>query len=55
MKDDNYLDIDFTDISSPNLDRRNFIRLTGGGIFIFMILGHFPSLWAQREGRFNPH
>ncbi len=55
MKDDNYLDIDFTDISAKHLDRRNFIRLTGGGIFIFMILGHFPSLYAQREGRFNPH
>ncbi|MBE0649360.1 MAG: xanthine dehydrogenase family protein molybdopterin-binding subunit [Bacteroidales bacterium] len=55
MKDHNYLDIDFRDISANHLDRRDFIRLAGGGIFIFMIIGHFPSLLAQREGRFNPH
>ena len=55
MKDDSYLDIDFKDITGNHIDRRDFIRLTGGGIFIFMILGHIPALLAQREGRFNPH
>ncbi len=55
MKKDNYLYIDFKDIFVSDLDRRNFIRLTGGGIFIFLFIGHFPSLWAQREGHFNPH
>ena len=55
MKNEDYLDLDFKDIFVDHLDRRNFIRLTGGGIFIFLVLGHFPSLWAQREGRFNAH
>jgi nicotinate dehydrogenase subunit B len=36
MKDDNYTDIDFKDNASHFLmNRREFIKITGGGIFIF--------------------
>ena len=36
MKDDNYMEIDFKD-KAPNfqMNRRDFIKITGGGIFIF--------------------
>jgi len=52
MKKDDYLDLDFTDrlIDLP-LNRREFLKLAGGGIFIFMTIGDL-ALWAQeRPGR----
>ncbi|MFZ0390978.1 MAG: molybdopterin cofactor-binding domain-containing protein [Calditrichia bacterium] len=53
MKKDDYLDLDFTDrlLDFP-VSRRDFLKIAGGGIFIFMAIGD-ASLWAQ-EGRSRP-
>ncbi len=49
MKKDNYLDLDFRDhMFDPELNRRDFLKIAGGGIFIFMAIGHIP-LWAQER------
>ena len=46
MKYDDYLELDFTDITSPPvLNRRDFIRTVGGGIFIF-IYGLFLAIYC---------
>ena len=51
MKKDNYLDYDFTDhLMDFEVTRREFLKIAGGGIFIFMTIGNLP-LWAQRPGR----
>jgi isoquinoline 1-oxidoreductase len=52
MKKDNSLDLDFTDrLMDFHIGRREFIKIFGGGIFIFMIIGELP-IWAQeRPGR----
>ncbi|MGB2764971.1 MAG: molybdopterin cofactor-binding domain-containing protein [Candidatus Aminicenantaceae bacterium] len=50
MKEDEYLDLDFKDITpSFPLDRREFLKLLGGGIFIFFPFGDSVSL--QQEAR----
>jgi len=51
MKDDKYLELDFTDIKSDlRLDRREFFKLAGGGIFILFTVGD-PLALAQERGR----
>ncbi len=52
MKNSNYLDLDFTERSMDlQLNRREFLKIAGGGIFIFMTIGDVP-VWAQeRRGR----
>jgi nicotinate dehydrogenase subunit B len=49
MKKDNYLDLDFTDrLMDFQVSRREFIKIAGGGIFIFMTIGDIP-IWAQQR------
>jgi len=51
MKNDNYPELDFTDITSDfRLDRRAFLKLAGGGIFILFIVGD-PLVWAEERRR----
>ncbi len=38
-KNDDYFEIDFTDMEELPLTRREFLKLTGGGIFIFFTIG----------------
>ncbi len=50
MKKDNDLDLDFTDrLMDFSVSRREFLKIAGGGIFIFMTLD--LPLWAQRPSR----
>ncbi len=51
MKKDKYLDLDFTD-KTPGIeiDRREFLKLAGGGIFILFTIWDLP-LFGQAEGR----
>ncbi|MFB0566489.1 MAG: molybdopterin cofactor-binding domain-containing protein [Candidatus Aminicenantaceae bacterium] len=49
MKKENYLELDFYDIGSNlPLSRREFLKLTGGGIFILFTAG---DLWPFQEER----
>ena len=48
MKDDNYMDIDFKDNTSiSQMNRREFIKITGGGIFILFAIKDMPLLAQQ--------
>ena len=49
MKDDQYMDIDFQD-KSPNfqINRREFLKIAGGGIFIFFTIKDM-SVFAQQR------
>ncbi len=51
MKEDKYLELDFTD-KEPGfeMDRREFLKLAGGGIFILFTIWDLP-LFGQEEGR----
>ncbi len=50
MKEDEYMELDFTDIKTPfTLDRREFFKIVGGGIFIFLTIGDFSTAEAQRR------
>ena len=50
MKDDKYLELDFKDRSSEfPLDRRAFLKIAGGGIFILFTVG--DTLVFSQEGR----
>lgn len=52
MKKDDYLDIDFYDISPAfPLNRREFLKLMGGGIVIFFSVGDSLALQQQRRRR----
>jgi isoquinoline 1-oxidoreductase len=54
MNDDNYLELDFRGIQDTLAgDRREFLKIMGGGIFIFLALGD-AELLAQAEGRRGP-
>lgn len=54
MKEQQYLELDFTDITTdPNLTRREFIKLLGGGIIILFCVGDWSTVEAQR-GRSYP-
>ncbi|MBD3183140.1 molybdopterin-dependent oxidoreductase [Candidatus Poribacteria bacterium] len=51
MKEKEYLDLDFSDIKTPfTLNRREFIKAVGGGIFIFLTIGDPLDAEAQRRG-----
>ena len=54
MKKDNYLDLDFTDrLTDFPVSRREFLKIAGGGIFIFLTIGEIP-LEAQERRRRPP-
>ena len=49
MKNSNYLDLDFTErLIDLQVNRREFLKIAGGGIFIFMTIGDIP-VWAQEQ------
>ncbi len=51
MKEDHYMDIDFKDNTSDfRLDRREFLKLAGGGIFILFTIKDM-SVFAQQRPR----
>jgi len=55
MKEDEYIQLDFSDITAdPNLTRRKFLKCLGGGIIIFFCIGDLSVLEAQRGGRGYP-
>jgi isoquinoline 1-oxidoreductase len=55
MKEDEYIELDFTDIiTDPHLTRREFVKLLGGGIIILFSLGDPSVLQARRRGRGYP-
>ena len=50
MSTENYLELDFRGIADSLVsDRREFLKVMGGGIFIFLALGE-TDLFAQRRG-----
>lgn len=52
MKNDNYLDLDFKDIKTPfEVDRREFIKLLGGGLFILFTVGDTLGYIQQEQRR----
>jgi len=53
-ENENYLDLDFTDIKNPfEVDRRDFIKLVGGGIFILFSVGDTLGYIQQEQQRRN--
>ncbi len=55
MKEDEYIELDFTDITTdPHLTRREFVKLLGGGIIILFSFGDLSVLEARRRGRGYP-
>jgi len=55
MKKDDYMDLDFSDIEAHfPLDRREFIKLFGGGIVILVSLRDAEALLQQQRRRFRP-
>ena len=55
MKEDEYVALDFSDIiTRSSLSRREFLKRVGGGIIIFLSLGDFSELQAQRRRREYP-
>jgi len=52
MKNDDYLDLDFTDNPAGlEMDRREFLKLAGGGILILFTVGDTSLFAQQRPGR----
>jgi nicotinate dehydrogenase subunit B len=52
MKKDNYLDLDFTDrLTDFPVSRREFLKIAGGGIFIFLTIGEIPLEAQERQRR----
>jgi len=52
MEHDKYLELDFTDVTPDfRLDRREFFKLTGGGILILFTVGDPIALAEQRRRR----
>jgi len=50
MKEQEYLDFDFTDITTRfPINRREFLKIAGGGIFIFLTIGDLSTAEAQRR------
>lgn len=55
MTDDHYIDLDFTDIPSPDsIDRREFLKRLGGGVIILLAIGEPSDGLAQRGRRGYP-
>jgi isoquinoline 1-oxidoreductase len=55
MKEDDYIDLDFSDIEAYfPLDRREFIKLFGGGIVILVSIRDAEGLLQQRRRRVRP-
>ena len=55
MKKDDYMDLDFSDIEAHfPLDRREFIKLFGGGIVILLSLKDAEALLQQQRTRVRP-
>ncbi|MBA7644702.1 Nicotinate dehydrogenase subunit B [subsurface metagenome] len=55
MKEDEYIELDFTDITfNPHLTRREFMKVLGGGIVILFTIGDPSLLEARRRGRGYP-
>jgi len=47
MKEDEYIQLDFSDITAdPNLTRREFLKCLGGGIIIFFCIGDIRPLFV---------
>ena len=54
MKSDDYLELDFSDLPAAwATDRREFLKILGGGIFVFVTVGEAESL-AQPGRRGGP-
>ncbi len=52
MNKDHYLELNFTDkLMNYPVSRRDFLKITGGGIFIFMTIGDLSVLAQERPGR----
>jgi isoquinoline 1-oxidoreductase len=52
MKEDRYLELDFTDRTSPiEMNRREFIKLTGGGIYVLFTIWDSLDFLQERQGR----
>lgn len=52
MKDNQDLELDFTDQTSEfQINRRDFIKLAGGGIFLFFTIGDLSIFSQERQGR----
>jgi len=50
MRDDEYLDLDFKEPAAPfAADRREFLKILGGGVFVFVTVGDAAAL--QQAGR----
>ena len=55
MKEDEYIELDFSDIiADPHLTRRELLKLLGGGIIILFSIGAPSVLQARRRGRGYP-
>jgi len=55
MKEDEYTELDFSDIIiGPHLNRREFVKLMGGGIIILFSIGAPSVLQARGRGRGYP-
>jgi nicotinate dehydrogenase subunit B len=51
MNYEQFLDLDFTDrLEEFQVDRRQFIKVLGGGIFIFMMIGKMPARAQEGTG-----
>ncbi len=52
MKEDNYLDIEFKDMTNPfEVDRRDFIKIVGGGLFVLFTVGDTLAYMQQEQRR----
>ncbi|HEX9970894.1 MAG TPA: molybdopterin cofactor-binding domain-containing protein, partial [bacterium] len=55
MKDQEYLDMDFTDLlSGTTLNRRNFLKRFGGGIIIFFSIGDASAMMQEQRRQGYP-
>ena len=52
MKNDDNFEFDFTDRVELPLTRREFLKLTGGGIFIFFTIGDSIALAQKRDSEY---
>lgn len=55
MRDDQYSELDIVDeITDFQMNRRQFLKITGGGIFLYFTIGDLSVLAQQRQGRTLP-